>query len=373
MRHRPDWQHSPRGTLSDWGLLLLGATLLLSGCATIEAVLEETAQAFEVEETNQENATEDHQGQESDNATEPQGLGTRDAKPMSQPIDLSAHGTFERDIDTAPVAGTDSAIRVWVIDDWAVAIQERPRDLPPNIRRPEPLVALGDTLFLVQSTGRVGQGAVVERGYFLPRNRCEVRIAGWAYVLDIDVAEDLKTSEPMRLLSGAPAAIAVLASPNARNMSPVDPEVARRLLPTLLRDLETRVDELYQEAADTPFLEERWVERQAEVILGGAEERLLALAPATGHASFNGPDGPLNLVSTPGFDDFHYNTLGTWFTYIFRDDGTVVYQTHGAHFPRATLVDPELGYEVLLTTTGTIRPHADGWTFPNPDKPEPCT
>lgn len=289
------------------------------------------------------------------------------AQAAAQP-DVGAFGSFERDTETPAEEPESLALQVYVLDGWALAIQPDDRYAGP----PAPHAAVGDDLRLISRSGRHVSARIADRGYFRPRDPCEIRRGGWAYVLDVDDPEALQGEEPEWVNDRA--FMATRPDVEGRPFSPVDPARAESVYPAFRADLEERAQELRQQAAESRFLEEAWIERLIELMLGPEkQDRFIGLEWSVRHASFQGPDGRLNLITDAGGDDPHDRSVGTWFTYLFHDDGTVEARITGAHFPQAIVIDPQLGHEIILTTTGFIRPENGEWQFPAPDDPQRCT
>jgi len=284
---------------------------------------------------------------------------------------LDRYGSFEEDWSTPSRGMGDAVLQVLRLSEKWVAMQAA-RPPTADDDRTLPVAQVGDTMLVLQSTGAHSRMVVRERGYLQPVDWCSVPVAGWAYLLEPEGEHWEAGADPHRSAGFVGTAMAVSPRFEPGRLEPMEPDRALRIFPALLEDMEERGRQLRMRA-QRPGSGGRDVDSLIGDMLGGAEARLAALQPFIGQGSFEGLRGRVNLISIPGFDDPYEHTLGTWFTYLFADDGAVLHRSRGAHFPRAVVIDPEVGNEVMITTTGMLH-HRDGeWLLPAGDEPQRCT
>jgi hypothetical protein len=293
------------------------------------------------------------------------GLSAQDA--TDRPV--GSIGTFERDTEASASAPDFLTLEVYVQDGWALAIQtggEPGRGAPAQAE-------VGEPLTLHSWQGDAVAARITDRGHFQPNDRCAINRVGWAYVVEVDDPDALAV--PDRTGPRNRRFMATRPHFEGRPLRTADPASAEQLYPTFRKALLERAEELRERAAQSRFISESTIERFIELMVGPqAEQRFTSLQGGwVANAAFEGPVGSLNLISAYGADDPDERGQGTWFTYLFNDDATVEQTVIGAHFPQAIIFDPELGHELILTTTGVIRPVDGGWEFPRSDEPQRCT
>jgi hypothetical protein len=105
-----------------------------------------------------------------------------------------------------------------------------------------------------------------------------------------------------------------------------------------------------------------------------AKEMLASIeSPYNGNwALWEGPNGPINLLSAHLADDYGDKGQDTWVTFLIRDDGTQIARMEGRYNPVFSADLDGDGVQELVTSQGVVRFRGGRWVFPKAGESEYC-